>query len=172
MRQETRSALNRTADLAARALHFLIADGKLAIRDVTTALSRRKKLVTALKNRFIALETESGVAGKTKPKARKTAPRKAAARKTVRAKAAVATGVATTKRTGARSAARKRVSAPKAAVRTVTAKKKPAQIVVTAGETPVEISAPAPKPERRKLPKVTDPLHPGTGTGPRDSSQI
>ncbi len=87
MRQETRKALNQTADFAARALHFLIADGRLAIRDVTTALSRRKKLMKQLKDRFTALETE-GIAATAKAKARKAAPRKAASRKAAPRKAA------------------------------------------------------------------------------------
>ena len=83
MRQDARKALNQTADLAARALHFLIADGKLALRDVTTALSRRKKLIKQLKDRFTALETEvtAAAAKARKATSRKTAsgrPRKAA----------------------------------------------------------------------------------------------
>ena len=75
MRRDTRKALNLTAEYAARALHFLIADGKLALRDVSTALSRRKKLIKELKDRFTALETSR--IGRT-AKARKAAPRKPA----------------------------------------------------------------------------------------------
>ena len=205
MRQDTRKALNQTADFAARALHFLIADGKLAIRDVTTALSRRRKLIKQLKDRFTALETE-GIAATAKAKARKAAPRKAAtrkaaprkaaprkavsgkpagrprktaARKAVRAKATKA-AVATPKRKVARSS-RKRASAPKATVKART--KKPAQIVVTAGAAeptprPVAVTenvaqpgAPSPKTTTRKLPKVANPVHEGTRSGPRDLSQ-
>lgn len=155
MKQETRKALNLTAEYAARALHFLIADGKLAIRDVTTALSRRKKLVKELKDRFTALETGGVV---RTAKARGGASSKAAARKagrngreisTARAKAgarstAKAAGEATRKKTIARSA-RRRASTQKAATKaavssrqtrrpgTIRAKtKKPAQTAAAA----------------------------------------
>jgi hypothetical protein len=158
VKQETRKALNHTADLAARALHFLIADGKLAIRDVTTALSRRKRLIKELANRFTALETEK-VAGSAKArkgaprKAAKSAPRKASARKTRSAKdgaySAAKAGKATRKKTVARTARRK-ARTPKAAASIKSSKptqrpitgprpgivraktKRPAQIAVTA----------------------------------------
>jgi len=121
MKKQTQKALNLTADYAARALHFLIADGKLAIRDVTTALSRRKKLMKQIMDRFTALET-SGAATTTATKARKATPRKAARSRTkaaVRAKAgaratARAAGAKRTK-TIARSATTKRKAGPRKA---------------------------------------------------------
>jgi hypothetical protein len=78
LKRKTREALNLTAGHAARALHALIADGKLAARDVTTALKRRKKLIKELKDRLAALE--SG-AVPTTAQARKAVPRKAARNK-------------------------------------------------------------------------------------------
>jgi len=120
MKKQTQKALNLTADYAARALHFLIADGKLAIRDVTTALSRRKKLMKQIMDRFTALET-SGAATTTAMKARKATPRKATSRTeaAVRAKAgaratARAAGAKRTK-TIARSATTKRKAGPRKA---------------------------------------------------------
>jgi hypothetical protein len=59
VKRKTRKALNITADHAARALHALIADGKLAARDVLTALKRREKLIKELRDRFTALESEA-----------------------------------------------------------------------------------------------------------------
>ena len=120
MKKQTQKALNLTADYAARALHFLIADGKLAIRDVTTALSRRKKLMKQIMDRFTALET-SGAATTTATKAGKATPRKATSRTkaAVRAKAgaratARAAGAKRTK-TIARSATTKRKAGPRKA---------------------------------------------------------
>src|SRR5689334_14326629 len=112
MRKQTQKALDLTADYVARALHFLIADGKLAIRDVTTALSRRKKLMKQIRDRFSALET-SGAA--TSAKARKATPRKAARSRTKAAAKAKAGARATAEaaraktraKTIARSAAKK-----------------------------------------------------------------
>ena len=59
MKRKNRRALNITADHAARALHALIADGKLAARDVLTALKKREKLIKELRDRFTALESEA-----------------------------------------------------------------------------------------------------------------
>lgn len=59
MKRKTRKALTITADHAARALHALIAEGKLAARDVLTALKRREKLIKELRDRFTALESEA-----------------------------------------------------------------------------------------------------------------
>ena len=197
MRQETRKALNRTADLAARALHFLIADGKLGIRDVTTALSRRKKLIKELKDRFTALET--GAVAST-AKARKATPHKAAKSESPKAAARARAGArsagkvageARKKTTVARSARRK-ASTRKAAVsskptprpgRVKAGTRKRTQIAVTAeaakqkprpgaeAESGIPTPALAPKPEGRKLPKVANPEHGGTGPGARDWSQ-
>ncbi len=82
MKRKTRKAVRLTAEHAARALHALVADGKLAARDVTTALKRRRKLIRKLKDRFAALEngTVSATARAGKEVARKAAskPRRSA----------------------------------------------------------------------------------------------
>ena len=122
VKQETRKALNLTAEHAARALHSLIADGKLAIRDVTTALSRRKRLVKELRDRFTALET-GGVAAAAKarkaasPKAAGSRSRKATARKANRtrreipAAARARAGARTTAKAAAAATTKKKMSA-------------------------------------------------------------
>jgi RNA polymerase primary sigma factor len=120
MKKQTQKALNLTADYAARALHFLIADGKLAIRDVTTALSRRKKLMKQIMDRFTALET-SGAATTTATKAGKATPRKAtsrteaAARAKAGARAAARAAGAKRTKSIARSATTKRKASPRKA---------------------------------------------------------
>ena len=114
MKKQTQKALNLTADYAARALHFLIADGKLAIRDVTTALSRRKKLMKQIMDRFTALET-SGAATTTATKARKATPRKAAVRAKAGARATARAAGAKRTKTIARSATTKRKASPRKA---------------------------------------------------------
>lgn len=56
MRRKTRKTLKFTAEHAVRALHFLISDGKIAARDVATALKRRERQIKELRNRLAALE--------------------------------------------------------------------------------------------------------------------
>ena len=56
MKQKTRKTLNITAERAAHVLHILIADGKLAAKDVAGALKRRETLIHELRQRLLALE--------------------------------------------------------------------------------------------------------------------
>lgn len=51
-----RKTLNITADRAAHVLHILIAEGKLAAKDVADALKRREELIHDLRQRLEALE--------------------------------------------------------------------------------------------------------------------
>jgi hypothetical protein len=53
-----------TVDQAANALHLLIAEGKIAVRDVTNALKRREAMVAELRKRLAALESGAFVATK------------------------------------------------------------------------------------------------------------
>lgn len=78
MKRRTRKALKLTAEHAARALHALVADGKLAAQDVITALKRREKLIKELKDRFAAFEVK-GVAAMTQ--VRRAVTRKAGRKK-------------------------------------------------------------------------------------------
>ena len=144
MRQQTRRALNLTADHAARALHALITDGKLAIRDVTTALSRRRKLMKELKDRFTELET-GGTARPaearkaTAPKAARKRPR-TAARAKVRARSTVqAAGKTKRKKTVARAATRRKTSVQKAAASAATPKKPARRPSIAARPRPVRM---------------------------------
>ena len=56
MKRNTRRTLKFTPEYAARALHILIADGKIAASDVAAALKRREKTIRELKDRLAALE--------------------------------------------------------------------------------------------------------------------
>ena len=90
MKRKTRTFLNLTADRAAHALHVLIADGKIAARDVTNALKRREQLIRDLRRRLVDLEhgAVSAVArtktvarrATRKPKRKMSAARRAALR--------------------------------------------------------------------------------------------
>lgn len=64
MKRKPRKTLNITADRAAHALHILIADGKLAAKDVASALKRREGMIQDLRKRLAALEhgVASGIA--------------------------------------------------------------------------------------------------------------
>jgi hypothetical protein len=57
---------------AARALHTLMAEGKIAAKDVAAALKRREALISDLRKRLTALE--AGIVEKVKPKG-KTKPK-------------------------------------------------------------------------------------------------
>jgi hypothetical protein len=201
LRQQTRRALNLTADHAARALHALITEGKLAIRDVATALSRRRKLMKELKDRFTELETATPAkAGKA------TAPRvarsrtKAAARAKAGARSTARTaGKTTKKKMVARATTRKKASAPKAAAKAATSKKparranvgnRPAAVRVTprklavatttakpkrrpATDTASVTPAPTPAPRTEDtLPRVVNPEHEGGAPAPRNWNPI
>jgi hypothetical protein len=78
-----------TAEHAANALHILIADGKLAARDVAHALKRREGMIKELRDKLASLEhgVASGIAdarkamtgrGRRAPKRRVSASRRAA----------------------------------------------------------------------------------------------
>jgi hypothetical protein len=76
LRLKTRRTLTFTPEHAARALHVLIADGKIAAHDVATALKRREKTIRELKARLAALEGSvgakvRGAARKAKKKGRR-----------------------------------------------------------------------------------------------------
>ena len=89
MKAKTKKTLNLTAERAARALHVLIADGKIAASDVTEALKRREQMIRDLRQRLEALEQGAISAVKStgrkfarkvtrRPKRRMTAVRRAA----------------------------------------------------------------------------------------------
>lgn len=56
MKKKQHPALKIAAADAAHALHSLITEGKIAVRDVTTALKRREALIRDLRRRLAALE--------------------------------------------------------------------------------------------------------------------
>jgi hypothetical protein len=56
LKRNSRKSLNLTATHAAQAIHVLIADGKIAARDVTAALKRREEMIHDLRHRLAALE--------------------------------------------------------------------------------------------------------------------
>jgi hypothetical protein len=81
LKRNTRKTLNIAADRAAHALHVLIADGKIAARDVTDALKRREAMIRELRDRLVALEQGAVSAMKaTGKKVRKAKRRMTAAR--------------------------------------------------------------------------------------------
>jgi len=57
LKHKTPVTLNIRSEHAGPALHTLIAEGKLTAKDVTNALKRRKKLISALRYRLAALES-------------------------------------------------------------------------------------------------------------------
>jgi hypothetical protein len=89
LKRKTRKTLKFTAEHATRALQVLIADGKLAAKDVANALKRRESMIRELKQKLAALEhgVASGIvdarkavtrrAGRT-PRRRVSAARRAA----------------------------------------------------------------------------------------------
>ncbi len=62
MKRKTRKTLRFTAEHATNALQILIADGKIAAKDVSKALKRREAMIRELRARLAALET--GVASR------------------------------------------------------------------------------------------------------------
>jgi hypothetical protein len=85
LKRKTRKPLNITADRAAHVLRVLIADGKLAAKDVTNALRRREQLIRDLRQRLVALEQgavsaieRAGKRVARKPKRKMSAARRAA----------------------------------------------------------------------------------------------
>ena len=91
MKRKIRKTLKFTAEHAAHALHILVADGKLAAKDVASALKRREGMIQELRKRLAALEhgVASGLAGARravsrsagkKPKRRVSPARRAALR--------------------------------------------------------------------------------------------
>jgi len=88
LKRKTRKNLNITADRAAHVLHILIADGKLAAKDVTNALKRREELIHELRQRLAGL-----VGGKDGPfpvkKSRRKKVRKAKRKMTAARRAAL-----------------------------------------------------------------------------------
>ena len=80
MRQKTKKALRLSAHHAALALQMLVDDGKIAARDVTTALKRREKTIRELRARLSALgedvaATVSKTAAREAPRARRAITR-------------------------------------------------------------------------------------------------
>jgi hypothetical protein len=77
LKRNARTTLKISADRAAHALHLLIADGKIAAKDVTNALKRREAMISDLRKRLIALEQGaiSGI-GATGRELARTATRK------------------------------------------------------------------------------------------------
>ena len=56
MKRKTQKALKLTAEHAGHVLHLLIAEGKIAAKDVTSALNRREAMIHDLRQRLAALE--------------------------------------------------------------------------------------------------------------------
>ena len=56
LKRKSRKTLKFTAEHAAHALHILVADGKLAAKDVAHALKRRKAMIRELRDKLAALE--------------------------------------------------------------------------------------------------------------------
>jgi hypothetical protein len=56
LKRKPRKTLNLSTERAAHALHVLIADGKIAARDVTNALKGREQLLHELRQKLAALE--------------------------------------------------------------------------------------------------------------------
>lgn len=56
MKRKTRTTLTLSAEHSAHALHVLMADGKIAAKDVTNALKRREQMIRNLRQRLVALE--------------------------------------------------------------------------------------------------------------------
>ena len=91
MKRRIRTQLRISASSAAHALHVLIADGKLAAKDVVNALKRREAMIDELRQRLVALEqglvSSTAVVrkaatrrAKVKPRRRVSAARRAAMR--------------------------------------------------------------------------------------------
>ena len=86
MKRKTPITLKIRPEHAAHALHTLIAEGKLTAKDITNALERREKLISALRYRLAALQSGAIFAnknvGKNVPRKRRrlTAARRAALR--------------------------------------------------------------------------------------------
>ena len=89
MKRKTRKTLRFTAEHATNALHILIADGKIAAKDVAHALKRSEGMIKELRDKLAALGGEGAdiVAGvrravtrraARKPKRRVSASRRAA----------------------------------------------------------------------------------------------
>lgn len=68
---KTNKTLKLSPEHAALALHVLIADGKLAAKDVVNALRRREQMIHDFRQRLVALE--QGAASAIETAARKTA---------------------------------------------------------------------------------------------------
>ena len=64
MKRRIRTTLKITAEHAAHALHLLVAEGKIAAKDVTNALKRREALIGELRKRLGALEAGAMVKAK------------------------------------------------------------------------------------------------------------
>jgi len=68
LKRKTQPALSITKEHALHALHLLIAEGKIAAKDVTTALKRREALIIDLRRRLAALEAGAMVMAKAAAK--------------------------------------------------------------------------------------------------------
>lgn len=80
MRRKTKKALKLSAHHASIALGLLIADGKIAAKDVAAALKRREKLIKELRAKLSALEAAAAplarrVAADGRKAARRAAPK-------------------------------------------------------------------------------------------------
>jgi hypothetical protein len=64
LKRRIRTTLKITAEHAAHALHLLVAEGKIAAKDVTNALKRREALIGELRKRLGALEAGAMVKAK------------------------------------------------------------------------------------------------------------
>lgn len=81
MRQKTRKALRLSAHNAAIALQMLIEDGKVASRDVISALKKREAVIQELRSRLAALGEDLGPmsrrAGRAGRRVTRQAPKRA-----------------------------------------------------------------------------------------------
>jgi hypothetical protein len=81
LKARTRPTLKVAADQAVRALHALVAEGKIKVHDVISALRRREAMISELRKRLAALEAGAVSAGTRigrTAKRRLTAERRAA----------------------------------------------------------------------------------------------
>jgi hypothetical protein len=80
LKRKNRTGIRIAAKDAAHALHLLIAEGKIAAKDVTSALKRREAMIADLRKRLAALEAgvvSAGRAIERKAKRRLTPKRRA-----------------------------------------------------------------------------------------------
>lgn len=74
MKRPTRTQLRLTTQHAANALHLLVVEGRITLKDVTAALGRREQMIRELREKLASIE---GAVLHEKPIATRAARRKA-----------------------------------------------------------------------------------------------